>query len=62
MLSNDGPNPESRQLRDEAAKAAALHAKDPVLAAFYGEIVRNEDADQAFLRRSFVTSEEWTYD
>lgn len=37
--------------REEAAKAAAVHASDPELGPFYREIVRGEDADAARQRR-----------
>ncbi len=57
------PDPASRYYRDEAAKAAVVHASDPELAAFYREIVRREDAEAAFLRRqSAADEEEWRYD
>jgi hypothetical protein len=57
------PDPESRYHRNEAAKAAAVHAGDQELAAFYGEIVRREDAETAFLRRQTAADEEeWRYD
>jgi hypothetical protein len=44
-------DPEHRYYREEAAKAAAIHAQDAELAAFYREIVRYEDADAARQRR-----------
>ena len=57
------PDPESRFYRNEAAKAAAVHAGEPELKAFYTEIVRREDAETAFLRRQTAADEEeWRYD
>lgn len=44
-------DPEYRYYREEAAKAAAVHANEPELAAFYREIVRSEDADAARQRQ-----------
>ena len=43
--------PEYRYYREEAAKAAIVHAQDPELSALYREIVRSEDADAARQRR-----------
>lgn len=43
--------PEYRFYREEAAKAAIVHAQDPELSALYREIVRLEDADAARQRR-----------
>ncbi|MDD2763207.1 MAG: hypothetical protein PHE83_04430 [Opitutaceae bacterium] len=55
------PDPD-RQYREEAAKAAAIHAHDPELVAFYREIVRREDAAIAFLDRQAASDEEeWRY-
>ena len=48
---NQELDPQYRHYREEAAKAAAVHANDPELAAFYREIVRLEDADAARQRR-----------
>lgn len=44
-------NPEHRYYREEAAKAAAVHATDPNLGPFYREIVKAEDGDAARNRR-----------
>jgi hypothetical protein len=44
-------NPEHRYYREEAAKAAAVHATDPDLGPFYREIVKAEDGDAARNRR-----------
>ncbi len=44
-------NPEHQYYREAAAKAAAVHASDVELFAFYREIVRHEDADAARHKR-----------
>jgi hypothetical protein len=43
--------PKYRYYREEAAKAAVVHAQHPELSALYREIVRSEDADAARQRR-----------
>jgi hypothetical protein len=43
--------PEFQYYREEAAKALSIHERNSELAAFYREIVRNEDADAARHRR-----------
>lgn len=60
-LINGEPNPETRRYRDEAAKAAAVHASVAELAAFYREIMRQEDTHAAFLHRSYEPDDEWSY-
>lgn len=56
------PDPAARRYREEAAKAAAIHAADPELAAFYRLIVEQEDARFAFSRRPHTSNAEWSYD
>jgi hypothetical protein len=52
--------PQFQYYREEAAKAAAIHERDSELAAFYREIVRNEDADAARHRREAeLDAAEW---
>jgi len=59
---NGEPDPKTRRYRDEAAKAAAIHATDPELAGFYRLIVDREDALLAVvLRRGAGPEEEWSY-
>ena len=56
------PDPKSRRYRDEAAKAAAIHAADPELAAFYRLIVGRADAWFAAAQRGLAEPEdEWSY-
>jgi DNA-binding Lrp family transcriptional regulator len=54
-------DPETRRYRDEAAKAAAIHAADSDLAAFYRRIVEQEDAYLAHFRREPEPQDEWSY-
>lgn len=60
--SGGDPDPVTRRYREEAAKAAAIHAADPELAAFYRLIVEQEDARFAFSRRPHTSDAEWSYD
>jgi hypothetical protein len=54
--------PKYQYYREEAAKAAAIHEKDPELAAFYREILRGEDADAARHReQAELDAVEWQY-
>jgi hypothetical protein len=52
--------PQFQYYREEAAKAAAVHEKDPELAVFYREIVRGEDTDAARQReQAELDAVEW---